>query len=247
MAVTDMEAALFQGLCERALASSVMPAYGFVDKAAELLLLKLDPGEAVKWRSLRRLKREPQRILRCAWIDAELQTFFDEHTRGRAIEIGSGLSTRFHRLSYVSDWPSFSWLSVDSKEVIDSTMRLLPLTDNHRCLVHDFCAQQWLPQLSFDCATAVVIENRRLLHDIELTIRSCRQLLEQAGHVHLIVEISRDCEAILMAEFANNIQILNRLALCRSRRSRWHSFFSRRSYQSVQQFSLLHIELSTSV
>lgn len=64
------------------------------------------------------------------WFDMQISTFFQRYPTGQGVEVAGGLSSRFHRLSELSDWPRFSWQMIDSPSVDDCLEHVYPSTDN---------------------------------------------------------------------------------------------------------------------
>ncbi|WP_370979788.1 hypothetical protein [Agaribacterium sp. ZY112] len=236
---------LMEPLYERALARQVLPSMGFVDQAAELLMQAKGIRKHVKQRLIKRLCNEPQRVLSWQWVDSELQYFFDEHPIAQVIEVGAGFSTRFHRLSFDSDWPQFSWLQIDSEAVVNTAKAMFPKTDNYHYLAHDFCALTWVPNLHFDKPAVVVVEDENLSEDLALSLYSCEQLLAATGHMHLIIKVSEGvCDALFKA-FSGRIKLINRLRLCRSQEFNFKNLWSGVSGRNIKKTNLLHLELES--
>lgn len=101
-------------------------ASSFIDTAARQLLNNF----GIYTDSLQTPQKEEQLSL-CRWIDRQACAFFLHYPKGHGVEINSGLSTRFHRLSQVLDWPQFSWCSVNDFEVINYLQSAFPRLDNY--------------------------------------------------------------------------------------------------------------------
>lgn len=82
-------------LCARARAGRQWPEIGFNDQSASLLAQLL--GINLKQRLSPMDER--QLVQRSHWFDECCRDFFQRHPRAMCIELGAGLSTRFHRLS----------------------------------------------------------------------------------------------------------------------------------------------------
>lgn len=137
-----------ESLLQRAVASAYLPRYGFIDRAAEVLVGQLAIGSKQLEHALNRVQRDASMLLRCQWIDEQVKRFFEEHPEGTVIEIDAGLSTRFHRLSYASEWPKFSWLNVDTGSDVQPVSGYFPVTDNYARIERTLNNQQWLRELS---------------------------------------------------------------------------------------------------
>lgn len=183
---------LIEPLLERAVASSSLPALGFIDRAAEVLVDSFDIGAAEQSRVLRKLQQDHGGLRRCKWIDEQLKAFFAEHPEGTAVELGAGLSTRFHRLSYEEDWPKFSWLAVDTREASCSISQCFPSVDNFCYLECERDALNWLEPLSQKGAGPyiIIVENNDFLDDLVAFSQLCQCIHNKLGHVHLIADLS---------------------------------------------------------
>jgi O-methyltransferase involved in polyketide biosynthesis len=92
------------------------------------------------------------------------------------IELGAGLSTRFHRLSDTADWPRFHWVEVDLPQVTALKAGVLPTIDNYRLVSADILSDDWLnlsgwqpeqPLLVLLEAVAPELKGNSLLHLIK--------------------------------------------------------------------------------
>ena len=131
-----------KGLCARAHAQRRWPEIGFSDQWASLLAQLL--GISLKQRLSPLHEREL--IQRCQWFDDRCREFFQRHPRALCIELGAGLSTRFHRLSDTADWPRFQWVDVDLPQITASKAGVLPPIDNYRLVAADIVNDDWLGQ-----------------------------------------------------------------------------------------------------
>ena len=135
----------------------------FLDEAAEFLVEQLDL-ENLNCRA-QLSQKQLFSLIRSHWIDQQLIHFFDENPNAMGIEIGSGLNTRFQRLSRRLAWPQFSWVDLDTPEAAAFNNGLLPITDNYRMKACDFDQENWLQKAGWktDLDLIVVIENRNVL------------------------------------------------------------------------------------
>jgi len=135
---------LFLPLLVRAHALRNWPQTGFVDRAAEYLVRKLDLDQR-DWHLGRGFSAQHRLALeRCKWIDDEVLDFLEAYPNAIGVELGAGLSTRFQRLSARTDWPRFAWVDVDSPDVIDCADLIFPRTDNYRLVACDVVRDDWL-------------------------------------------------------------------------------------------------------
>lgn len=114
--------------------------YLFRDRAAAFVLSKLGLDNAVV-SSKRPSKLQRWQISR--WIDNRVEAFFEKFPTGQGIEIGGGLSTRFHRLSDRAEWPRFQWLALNQADVDDCLKYVFPPTDNYRSVASGSPLQCW--------------------------------------------------------------------------------------------------------
>lgn len=112
----------------RAAAPLFWPEVGFYDRAASRLATLLNVDGAV------RFNPHQERSYLCAnrWLDAQCLAFFARHPKAMAIELGAGLSTRFHRLSESHEWPQFSWVDIDTPDITELKAAAMPAIDNYR-------------------------------------------------------------------------------------------------------------------
>lgn len=136
----DFSLDIRKDLCARAHAQRHWPEIGFSDQSASLLAHLL--GVNLK----QRLSPvdERQLIQRCQWFDERCRDFFQRHPHALCIELGAGLSTRFHRLSDTADWPRFQWVDVDLPSITASKAGVLPPIDNYRLVGADILHDDWL-------------------------------------------------------------------------------------------------------
>lgn len=97
------------------------------DPAAKILLERL--GFAIEKHFIFNEQNRLQAMQSC-WIDKTCLNFLQQYPDALIIEVGSGFSTRFHRLSSALDWPRFRWLMLDKETVIEKTRTILPRIDN---------------------------------------------------------------------------------------------------------------------
>lgn len=111
----------------RADASRYWPKIHFYDRAAAKLgrLFNVD-------RQRRFNPSDEQRYLRVSqWLDQQCLSVLSKHPTTVGIEVGAGFSTRFHRLSECHEWPRFSWVDIDSEDVIRMKTSAMPRIDNY--------------------------------------------------------------------------------------------------------------------
>lgn len=176
----------FATLYTRAKARHLWPALGFRDEVAALLVERLGgapEGLVVDGENQR------QYLVRSHWFDQRCRQFFEQHPKGLCIDLGAGLSTRFHRLCRSADWPRFRWVDVDLPEVIRMKAALLPRTDNYYLVSANLAVDDWLYASGWQAGTPLLITMEGVL--MHLTTSTVMQLFEQ---------ISKNCEGNAFTE-----------------------------------------------
>lgn len=123
------------------------------DRAAGFVLERL--GLECTSEAKRSIARE---ILQAThWIDSKINAFFEAHPSAQGIEVDSGLSTRFHRLSELSDWPRFSWQMINKPDVAAYLDYIFPPLDNFRNIASATPFVSWPTHLGWQSAEAVIV------------------------------------------------------------------------------------------
>lgn len=137
----------------RAVAPLFWPAVGFSDRAASRLvtLLNID-GEQRFNPQLERAYLQASR-----WLDTQCMDFFAQHPKALAIELGAGLSTRFHRLSEQHEWPQFSWVDIDRSDIIRAKTTAMPQIDNYHLLASEQAANELLAHSGWQGTQPLVV------------------------------------------------------------------------------------------
>lgn len=156
---------IYSALSARAYAQQLWPAIGFHDHAARSLAKLLGVNEPVK----PDLSWGRGCLLRSQWFDERCRQFFQRYPQAMCIDLGAGLSTRFHRLSEAADWPRFSWVDVDLPEVIAIKARAIPKIDNYRLLPANIAKDDWLASSGWHPHTPLIITLESVLLDMNLT------------------------------------------------------------------------------
>jgi hypothetical protein len=146
-------------LCLRANARRYWPELGFRDPAAQLMLERLGFGGG---KGGKHGQRERQALKRSRWFDRRCEQFFARNPEALCIELGAGLSTRFHRLSSQSDWPRFHWLEVDAPDIIQQKSHLLPRIDNYRLMASELTSSDWL--MAWQGEPLILLIGHRLMY-----------------------------------------------------------------------------------
>lgn len=144
---------IHMALCARARAQRQWPEIGFSDQSASLLaqLLGINLRQRLSPLDERRL------IQRSQWFDECCRDFFQRHPRAMCIELGAGLSTRFHRLSDTADWPRFTWVEVDLPQVTALKAGVLPTIDNYRLLSADIEQDDWMNLIGWTSGPVLIL------------------------------------------------------------------------------------------
>jgi O-methyltransferase involved in polyketide biosynthesis len=157
MVTSEQAENLLLPLLVRAHAVRAWPQVGFVDQAAEYLVRKLELDQP-EWRAGYRFTAQHQlELTRCKWIDKQVVDFLKAYPDAMGIELGSGLSTRFQRLSATADWPRFSWVDVDDADVIDCADLIFPSTDNYRLVACDLVRDDWLKKTGWRSPQPLIV------------------------------------------------------------------------------------------
>lgn len=140
-------------LCARARAQRQWPEIGFSDQSASLLaqLLGINVKQRLSPLDERRL------IQRNQWFDECCRDFFQRHPHAMCIELGAGLSTRFHRLSDTADWPRFNWVEVDLPQVSALKADVLPAIDNYRLVGADIEQDDWIGLIGWTSGPVLIL------------------------------------------------------------------------------------------
>jgi hypothetical protein len=166
---------------------------GFVDQAAEYLVRKLDLQKP-SWLRGKFPARHYLELERCRWIDGQVLNFLDRHPHAMGVELGGGLSTRFQRLSGRIEWPRFSWVDMDSPDVIDCADMIFPPTDNYRLVACDNWGGNWLAKTRWRPGVPLiaVVETLAQPEEFSLLNQMLAPLVEAAeissAPVHLILD-----------------------------------------------------------
>lgn len=159
-----VDATIYSALSARAYAQQSWPAMGFHDHAAWALAKLLG--------IIKPLKNDPlweQHYLKSSqWFDQRCHAFFIKYPQAMCIDLGAGLSTRFHRLSEAADWPQFSWVDVDLPEVIHLKNKAIPKIDNYRLLPANIAQDDWLAASGWHPHTPLIITLESVLIDLDI-------------------------------------------------------------------------------
>lgn len=153
---------IYSALSARAYAQQSWPAIGFHDQAAKALAKLLGVTSPLKndpeW--------ERRCLLRSQWFDQRCREFFQQYPQAMCIDLGAGLSTRFHRLSKQNDWPRFSWVDVDLPEITRLKSKAIPQIDNYRLMSANIVKDDWLAASGWHPHTPLIITLESVLTDL---------------------------------------------------------------------------------
>ncbi|RYY75599.1 MAG: hypothetical protein EOO52_09445 [Gammaproteobacteria bacterium] len=175
----DIPANLCKTLSAHAHAGRQWPEIGFRDQSAGLLAQLLNINLKQRWP----LSKERQLVERGQWFDECCRDFFRRYPQATCVELGAGLSTRFHRLSDTSDWPRFHWIDVDVPQITISKAQVLPHIDNYTLVGADVMTNDWLRISGWAEGKPLLIIMEGLAADLggKATIQLIFRLLKQAG------------------------------------------------------------------
>ena len=127
---------------------------GFNDRAATSIIerLGIEPTTPVECAQGAELK-----LRQAQWLDERVSSFFESFSKGQGIEVNSGLSTRFHRLCDLSDWPQFSWQMINCDNVDECLHNVLPELDNFRSVGISNPLSSWVECLGWHNADTVMV------------------------------------------------------------------------------------------
>lgn len=177
------------------------PKYGLFDRAAFYVIKHLGAldhqEEAINPRSA------CIEIEKCSWIDKRLVSFFKQNPLAEGIEINSGLSTRFHRISEQLEWPEFSWKSINDLAIHDCFKDIFPEIDNFASIASPCPDSQWHQHVSWQAQGAVIIAGERhpttSWSELSEMIYKIQQLLPDNVHNidlimgHRLPNLAREC------------------------------------------------------
>lgn len=156
---------IYDALSARAYAQQSWPELGFHDRAARLLARLLGINTPVRNDPL----WERGCLVRSQWFDARCRRFFTLHPQGMCIDLGAGLSTRFHRLSEADDWPRFSWVDVDLPDITAIKSKAIPKIDNYQLIAANIVQDDWLAASGWHPNTPLIITLESVLSDMSLS------------------------------------------------------------------------------
>lgn len=177
-------------------------------------------------------------IQQTQWIDHKVNRFLQAHPCGHGIELDSGLSTRFHRLSAALDWPRFSWQLINSHEVTDCIHYAFSQTDNFRCVATETALQSLSTYLGWsDTKTVVLIagENQPLgVECAQQFIAESLRVFNQQKIRSAIVIIGHSQTSLLpiVSSRYSNIRIVDELNLVKT--EPWYTHWARCLFQTEQ-------------
>ena len=167
--------------------------YAYFDRAAAHIVEKL--GLHSKKAKNSQNNYHCREIEKCSWIDGELIDIFEHLPLAQGIEVDSGLSTRFHRLSGKLEWPRFSWASVTSHAVSKHLSEILPRTDNLANIPCRSPLDEWEKHIHWaESGTIIIIgehtPTEKLSDFLALDKKIQNALSKKAPEIHLIVGYS---------------------------------------------------------
>lgn len=197
----------------RAQASAELTRSGFMDRAAHGVLrrlgrsLTLDIGADYNRCHLRRWR----------WIDERAVDFFHVHPGGKGVEVGGGLSTRFHRVSEQLDWPRFSWRAINTGDVTDCLQYVFPRLDNHDSVSVDNPFFEWHLRVDWQDPTAkiVIIGEHKPLESWNAFLQIAKDiqasLTEATPQVHVVISHTVEDFTELLSKTLAGATELNKL------------------------------------
>ncbi len=190
---------LLTPLLARAHAYRQSPSMAFKDKAAELLVEKLELNECRLFTQGPSEIEQSIALSRCVWIDQCVLRFLERYPRAVGINLSCGLNTRFHRLSQQLDWPQFRWADVDTEETIAFNQGLLPNIDNYRAIGCDYWQDDWLTKSGWKPGTPIII----IMEKLAFTA-SKEQLIAFGENIKKIYLMDKDACVHIVLDYPSN-------------------------------------------
>lgn len=154
------------------------------DPAARILLERL--GFPIT-NNLQLDKEKQNRILASCWLDQQCLLFFEQYPDTVVIEIGAGFSSRFHRLSAVSEWPRFKWIQMDQAGIVEKIHQVLPAIDNFSLVVFNQYGQL-LKQLLSTNSVLILVEQKTLkLNSVQIQ-ELCSMIANRIAAKNCVIE-----------------------------------------------------------
>jgi hypothetical protein len=161
---------------------------GFEDRAACLVLQQL--GRAVPSGEQ---QCKHHLVQRWNWLDKRAIGFFERYPEALGIEVGGGLSTRFHRICEKMEWPRFRWRSINTLDVVDCLKYVFPDLDNYLNVVCDSPMTCWTQHVRWNepgVKLVILGENQPLQSTYKLNylVQSIENnLCQETSEVHLLL------------------------------------------------------------
>ena len=183
---------LYDAICYRASHASAQS--GFVDHAARYVLKKINNRNGNKVALKNNIKPQGKYSFdHYQWIDNQAHQFFLHYPKAVGIEIDSGLSTRFHRVSERLNWPKFSWKAINTHEVKQVISQVFPQMDNYENLATPSPKDDWHKLIDWSDSNPkiVICENTEAYQSWEdvyqLYVRVCDQLSKETPSIQIIL------------------------------------------------------------
>lgn len=180
---------IYGALSARAYANQRYPESGFNDRSAQLLAKVLGITDSVHKDS----EWERNCLLRSQWFDARCRQFFRQYPQGMCIDLGAGLSTRFHRLSEADDWPRFSWVDIDLPEITAIKKKAIPTIDSYQLIAADIVQEDWLAKTGWHPRTPLIVTLESVLMEMpSVHVRAALSVLTKHSLAQSHIEIVFD-------------------------------------------------------
>lgn len=218
----------------------------YIDPVASLLVERL--GFKNPDMTIESPKHQRRYIETSQWIDRRVQEFFQRFPTSLGIEVMSGLSTRFHRLSFQSDWPTFRWKIVNTESVHQCLNQVLTKTDNLELIGNDSPNLCWCASLTAtQNPTAIIILGEEYpitdadkLLSITDKLHSC--LGHRTGDIELVISHQVEQE-VIREQLSDQYLVLNELTLTEGRSPGIKRYIPFRRSQRTPQIHLIHLKL----
>ncbi|MEW5820378.1 MAG: class I SAM-dependent methyltransferase [Cyanobacteriota bacterium] len=185
--LSNISDTLFISLLGRAIAAERFPELGFVDPYAEEIVKRIDFNFNQFIKDNEAMKAS---ALRAKLFDGIVIEFFKRNPEGLAIQLGSGLCSRFKRV----DNGKLKWVDLDLPEVIELKKQFVPENDRFKYLAFSVLDYQWLEKIDIIPDTPVIIIAEGLLiylkqEDVNCLLKSiCDKFIHFSADVELVFD-----------------------------------------------------------
>lgn len=159
----------------------------------------------------------------CQAIDQCVLDFLGRYPESQGIEVAAGLSTRFHRLSGLLDWPMFSWVTFNTPAICHLQKKIFPKTENF--FTHEFSnIRDCIDKIEWEIGPKIlIIENPSTFQNEDALNVFFLALLDRLQETKTTVEIVLSHQFGELGSFSNtcgNINLISSHSIT-IKQSRW--------------------------